>query len=167
MKSDPNYAGTSAQSHGSLGKQDQLGDIGADRLDPNGSQAKDGSQADVKTMLTAYPSQGAVPSEAASPLQNRGLEFAVAGVSLPEIELGRCAAVVEIMAADADVKRLMAMGVCVGRKVELVKAGDPLILRVLGCRIGVSARLARKVMVDPCAMPGCLPAARTPMTHEA
>lgn len=50
----------------------------------------------------------------------------------------------------ADVERLKAMGLCLGRRVELVRAGDPLILRVLGVRIGVSARLARGIAVRRC-----------------
>jgi Fe2+ transport system protein FeoA len=48
----------------------------------------------------------------------------------------------------AGVARLKALGVCVGRRIELLKAGDPLILRVLGARVGLSARLAAKVYVD-------------------
>jgi hypothetical protein len=34
--------------------------------------------------------------------------------------------------------------------VEIVLPGDPLILRVFGSRIGLSARLARHVIVRPC-----------------
>jgi Fe2+ transport system protein FeoA len=56
---------------------------------------------------------------------------------------------------DEDGQRLKAMGVCLSRKVELVKAGDPLILRVLGSRIGLSARLARRVWVQTCDEPEC------------
>ena len=47
------------------------------------------------------------------------------------------------------VSRLKALGVCVGRRVELVKAGDPLIVRVLGARVGLSALLASIVYVEP------------------
>jgi Fe2+ transport system protein FeoA len=52
-----------------------------------------------------------------------------------------------------DVGRLQVMGVCVGRKVELIRPGDPLILRVLGSRLGLSARLARRVYVRACVDP--------------
>jgi len=41
------------------------------------------------------------------------------------------------------------MGICVGRQVQLVQAGDPLIVRVLGTRVGLSARLAAGVVVEP------------------
>ena len=43
------------------------------------------------------------------------------------------------------------MGVCVGRRLMLVRPGDPMIVKVLGSRIGISARLADQVMVLPCA----------------
>ena len=46
------------------------------------------------------------------------------------------------------VARLKALGVCVGRRLELVKAGDPLIVRVLGTRVGLSALLASVVYVE-------------------
>jgi Fe2+ transport system protein FeoA len=38
----------------------------------------------------------------------------------------------------------------VGRRVELVKSGDPLILRVFGSRLGLSASLAARVHVEVC-----------------
>ncbi len=69
---------------------------------------------------------------------------------LDEIEEGRCGMVSEVLAGDAEIGQLMAMGVCVGRKVMLVKSGDPLILKVLGSRIGISARLAARVLMTPC-----------------
>ncbi|NJL32275.1 MAG: ferrous iron transport protein A [Phycisphaerales bacterium] len=59
-------------------------------------------------------------------------------IPLPELAIKACATVSRIEAADADTDRLKAMGVCIGRKVELVQAGDPLILRVLGHVGGVS-----------------------------
>ncbi len=46
--------------------------------------------------------------------------------------------------------RLKALGICIGRQVELVKRGDPLIVRVYGSRLGISARLANRVLVEPC-----------------
>jgi Fe2+ transport system protein FeoA len=71
---------------------------------------------------------------------------------------GWCASIVAIEAPADDAARLKSLGVCVGRKVELVKAGDPLILRVLGTRIGLSGRLAEKVMVEGCHDPACVAA---------
>ena len=67
-------------------------------------------------------------------------------VPLPEIEVGFCARVAEVTADAEEIDRLKSMGVCVGRKVMLARAGDPLILRVLGSRIGV----ARRVLVERC-----------------
>ena len=55
----------------------------------------------------------------------------------------------DIDARDDDMQRLLVLGVCPGRLIELVQAGDPLILKVFGTRIGVSARLATRVTVVP------------------
>jgi Fe2+ transport system protein FeoA len=68
---------------------------------------------------------------------------------LDELKAHQCAVVDHIEAEDEEMSRLMAMGVCTGRTIELVKSGDPLILKVFGSRIGVSARLARRVRVTP------------------
>lgn len=54
-----------------------------------------------------------------------------------------------IDAASDEMQRLMAMGVCPGRLIEVVTPGDPLILKVYGTRIGVSRRLAQKIFVNP------------------
>jgi len=43
------------------------------------------------------------------------------------------------------------MGVCIGRRLMMIRAGDPMIVKVLGSRIGISARLAQRVQVLPCA----------------
>ncbi|HYO25925.1 MAG TPA: FeoA family protein [Lacipirellulaceae bacterium] len=56
-------------------------------------------------------------------------------------------AVVAVPAEDA--VRLKSLGICVGRRVQLVQGGDPLIVRVLGARVGISARLAEAVLVAP------------------
>ncbi len=61
----------------------------------------------------------------------------------------------EVAATDDEMERLMAMGVCSGRTVELGQPGDPLILRVYGTRLGVSARLAAKVLIDVCTPDHC------------
>jgi Fe2+ transport system protein FeoA len=69
---------------------------------------------------------------------------------LTELLAHDCCVVTEVLAQDNDVQRLMSMGVCAGRTIEVVKNGDPLILKVFGSRIGVSARLAERVQVVPC-----------------
>jgi Fe2+ transport system protein FeoA len=61
-----------------------------------------------------------------------------------------CAVVRSIETEDGETKRLKMLGVCVGRRVELVKSGDPLILRVFGSRLGLSASLAARVHVEVC-----------------
>lgn len=45
---------------------------------------------------------------------------------------------------------LKRLGLCVGRKVQVDKTGDPLILRVLGSRVGVARRLAERLHAQPC-----------------
>lgn len=57
------------------------------------------------------------------------------------------ATVTEVLADEQDLLRLMGLGICTGRRVQLLKSGDPMILRVYGTRIGLSARLARQVRV--------------------
>lgn len=74
---------------------------------------------------------------------------------LPDLPQHTCATIVRIQAPDDDMNRLMSMGVCAGRRVEIVQRGDPLILRVFGTRIGLSARLARRIIASTCHEPGC------------
>jgi len=63
---------------------------------------------------------------------------------------GKVAMIVSVEAADGEIARLKALGLCVGRRVQMVKTGNPLILRVLGSRIGLSERLAEGILVKPC-----------------
>ncbi|MGD9854202.1 MAG: ferrous iron transport protein A [Planctomycetaceae bacterium] len=48
-----------------------------------------------------------------------------------------------------EVTRLKRMGICVGRRLEIVHAGDPMILCVAGTRVGLSRKLAACVLVEP------------------
>lgn len=77
------------------------------------------------------------------------------GVQLDQLKPKHCGVVLEVRADDDEHERLMAMGVCAGRTVELVQLGDPLIVKVYGTRVGVSSRLAAKVIVDPCRSDSC------------
>jgi Fe2+ transport system protein FeoA len=70
---------------------------------------------------------------------------------LDEIQPEHCGLVAAVRAGAEEIERLKSMGVCVGRRLMLIRAGDPMIVRVLGSRIGISARLAQQVMVLPCA----------------
>ncbi|MAE66668.1 MAG: hypothetical protein CMJ18_20560 [Phycisphaeraceae bacterium] len=76
---------------------------------------------------------------------------------LDRLAPGQCGTVTTVDADVDDAHRLKAMGVCAGRLVMLVKSGDPLILRVLGTRIGISRRLAAAVRVLPCRDQRCTP----------
>jgi Fe2+ transport system protein FeoA len=64
-----------------------------------------------------------------------------------------CAVVRSVSTEDEDTQRLKTLGVCVGRRVELVRAGNPLILKIFGSRLGISAELASRVEVEVC-LPG-------------
>ncbi len=61
-----------------------------------------------------------------------------------------CCAVIESVSDREDLQRLKSMGICIGRTVEILKCGDPLILQVYGTRIGLSSRLAAHVWVSIC-----------------
>jgi Fe2+ transport system protein FeoA len=76
---------------------------------------------------------------------------AMAPHRLDQLPAGAHAVVHRVDGNDLALHRLMAMGLCVGREVEVVRQGNPLILRMLGARIGVSGRLARHIVVDHCA----------------
>ena len=43
--------------------------------------------------------------------------------------------------------RLKRLGICSGRRLTVLRSGDPMILRVVGSRIAVSRSLARSVVV--------------------
>lgn len=49
---------------------------------------------------------------------------------------------------DASARRLKRLGVCEGQRIELVQAGDPMIIRVAGARVGLSRHLASRVLVE-------------------
>ena len=61
-----------------------------------------------------------------------------------------CAVVRSITTDDEDTQRLKTLGVCLGRRVELIRTGDPIILKVFSSRLGISAELATRVQVEIC-----------------
>mgnify|MGYP001157875117 CR=1 FL=1 len=69
---------------------------------------------------------------------------------LDHVPVRACGMVGFLTAPDDEVVRLKAMGVCVGRRIEVIQQGDPLIIRAFGSRIGVSIRVARHVFLDLC-----------------
>ena len=72
------------------------------------------------------------------------------GGSLAAMAVRQVVKVVAMEARDADLHSLMAMGICQGRRLSLLRVGDPLIVCVCGTRIGLSARLAEHIQVEPC-----------------
>jgi Fe2+ transport system protein FeoA len=69
---------------------------------------------------------------------------------LDELPPRVCAVVRSVTTEDEDTQRLKTLGVCVGRRLELVRVGDPLILKIFGSRLGLSAELAARVTVEVC-----------------
>lgn len=76
-------------------------------------------------------------------------------VRLDELPPKTCAVVRSISTDDEETQRLKTLGVCVGRRVEVVRAGNPLILKVFSSRLGVSAELAARVQVEVCTPGHC------------
>ncbi|HEX9045547.1 MAG TPA: FeoA family protein [Verrucomicrobiae bacterium] len=69
---------------------------------------------------------------------------------LDELPPRVCAVVRSIATDDEDTQRLKTLGVCVGRRVEVARSGNPLILKVFGSRLGISGELASRVQVEVC-----------------
>jgi Fe2+ transport system protein FeoA len=77
-------------------------------------------------------------------------------LSLCDLKVGQVGLVVEVNEPDeVQSNRLKALGLCVGRRIELIKQGNPMILRVLGSRIGLARRLAQRITVDACHQAKC------------
>ena len=78
-------------------------------------------------------------------------------ICLTQLAPGQSGTICDVEASPGDVLRLMGLGICAGRRLETLKLGDPLILRVYGTRIGLAAALARRVKVRlgeaTCAVP--------------
>lgn len=52
-----------------------------------------------------------------------------------------------VLAQPVDSGRLQSMGLCVGRRVEVLRRADPMIVRVVGSRVGISAKVAAHIQV--------------------
>ena len=74
---------------------------------------------------------------------------------LDELPPRVCSVVRSIATDDEDTRRLKTLGVCVGRRVEVVRTGNPLILKIFGSRLGISAELAARVQVEVCTPGHC------------
>ena len=77
-------------------------------------------------------------------------------ITLDELAKGQCGVVCDLDLAEGDDNRLRALGICPGRRVWLVRPGDPMVVRVMGSRLGLARELARLVTVEvgtpPCAL---------------
>ena len=78
-----------------------------------------------------------------------------ATVRLDALPPRTCAVVRSIATDDEDTQRLKTLGVCVGRRVEVVRSGNPLILKIFGSRLGISGELAARVNVEICTPDHC------------
>jgi len=76
-------------------------------------------------------------------------------VRLDKLPVRTCAVVRSVSTDDEDTQRLKTLGVCVGRRVELARVGNPLILKIFGSRLGISAELAARVQVEVCTPGHC------------
>ena len=76
----------------------------------------------------------------------------------------QCAVVRRIETDDDDMQRLKTLGICVGRRLEIVRTGDPIIVRIFGSRLGLSASLASRVWLEVCTPNHC--AMRESHTNE-
>ena len=83
------------------------------------------------------------------------IEQSVPLVRLDALPPRVCAVVRRVETDDEDTQRLKTLGVCLGRRVELVRTGDPLILKIFGSRLGISAELAARVRVEICQPDHC------------
>lgn len=70
---------------------------------------------------------------------------------LTAIHGGRCMCVAVEGNSHSQI-RLKRMGICPGRIISVVQAGDPMVLSVIGAQLGVSRMLAACVLVRPIAV---------------
>ncbi len=78
------------------------------------------------------------------------LEQSEVWIRLDALPLRVCAVVRSLSTDDEETHRLKTLGVCVGRNLEIVRTGDPLIVKIFGSRLGLSAELAMRVKVEVC-----------------
>ncbi len=69
------------------------------------------------------------------------------GVPADRLDAGECGLICYIDGDHEDIERLKTMGVCLGRRLHMVKSGDPMIVSVMGTRLGLAARLSRHVFL--------------------
>lgn len=72
-------------------------------------------------------------------------------IRLDALAVGQCGLIHDLDMGNNDDKHLRSLGICPGRRVWMVRRGDPMVLRVMGTRLGLAAELANKVTVEVCA----------------
>lgn len=76
-------------------------------------------------------------------------------IRLTDLPLQLCGIVRNIETDDEEAQRLKTLGVCPGRRVELVRSGDPMVLKIFGTRLGLAGSLAARVLVEICVPDNC------------
>lgn len=85
-------------------------------------------------------------------------------ITLTDLPAGRCGVIAALDLEPAATDRLAGLGICVGREIELIQRGDPLIIRACGARIGLAGELARGVRIHACTL--ACPASSTRTTPD-
>ena len=93
-------------------------------------------------------SKPVMPGAGQVPAEGEGCQ-----ISLDGLELGHCGVITDLDLAESDDKRLRTLGICPGRRAWMVRNGDPMVVKVMGSRLGLARELARQVTVEICAPP--------------
>ena len=99
-------------------------------------------------MPPANPPIARPPEQAESPVPGRG-------VSADRLAAGDCGLICHIDGDHEDIERLKTMVVCLGRRLQMVRSGDPMIVSVMGTRLGIASRLSRHVFLKLDDGPSC------------
>jgi len=68
-------------------------------------------------------------------------------MSAAQLSAGECGLICAIEGEREDLERLKVMGLCLGRRLHVIKPGDPMVVSVMGTRIGIARELAEYVSV--------------------
>lgn len=83
------------------------------------------------------------------PVEPKQVSESDRGLPASRLSAGECGLICDIDGDHEDIERLKTMGVCLGRRLHVVKSGDPMIVSVMGTRLGIAGRLARHVILRP------------------
>jgi Fe2+ transport system protein FeoA len=88
-------------------------------------------------------------------------------ISLSNLAPRQKARIYCVSAETCECCRLTGLGICQGRIVEMIKPGDPMIVRVYGVCVGISSRLADCIEVEPIAAESAVASSLTPAHASA